>query len=127
LVGKKGAYQYPNIGGTFDSVKKAHDHDKHPISFRFSARAKLHKLARAIEVAGNDPGIGVFFVPVDDPSKAVKMTRIAENSPSQVTGIAPNTGYQQNRIEIRTQYSGTTNVYLKAPRTITSAFVIEEA
>ena len=160
---------HPNIGGTFESVREAHDHDKHPISFRFSARAKLHRLARAIEVevegiadssgyidtfidyeedstnsvfipgnqfaihgdkikiAGNAPGIGVFFVPVDDPSKAVRMTRIAENKPSKITGIAPNTGYSRNRIEIRTQFAGSGSILLKAPRTITSAFIIEEA
>jgi hypothetical protein len=160
---------HPNVGGTFDSVKEAHDHEKHPISFRFSARAKLHKLASEIavevegiadaagyidtfvdyeeestngiyvpgnqfvihgdkiKIAGSEPGIGVFFVPVDDPSRAVKMTRIAENSPSKITGIAPRTEHLQNRIEIRTQYSGTAGKPLKTMRTLTSSFILEEA
>ena len=110
---------HPNVGGTFESVREAHDHGKHPISFRFTSRARLRKLARAIEVdvegmadtsgyidqftdteeestnglyvpgnlfiiygdkikvAGSDPGVGVYFVPVDDPSMAVKVGRIA--------------------------------------------------
>lgn len=160
---------HPNIGGSFNGVNEAHDHDKHPITFRFGARSKLRKLARdiavdvegiaespgfidtytdleensvngifvpgnqfaihghRIKVEGDDPGVGVFFVPVDDPSKAKKMTRIAENHPSRVTGIAPQTEHQHNRIEIRTQYSGTAGKPLKTLRIITGAFVIEEA
>ena len=160
---------HPNIGGVFNDVTEAHDHQKHPISFRFSARAKLRNLIKdiAVEVegiadstgyidkftdyeedsvnstfipgnqfavhghkiklAGEDSKIGIYFVPLDDPSKAVKVERIAENSPSKVTGIAPDTGHLQNRIEIRTQFSGVMNRLLKAPRTITSSFVIEAA
>jgi hypothetical protein len=79
-----------------------------------------------IKLAGDDPSCGVFFVPVEDPSKAVKVTRIGENNPSTVTGIAPDTHYQFNRIEIRTQYSGSTTTFLKAPRSIASDFVLEE-
>jgi len=42
-------------------------------------------------VAGDDPGIGVFFVPIEDPAKAVKATRIAKNLPSEIIGIVPPT------------------------------------
>ena len=80
-----------------------------------------------IKLAGDDPGVGLYFVPVDDPSKAVKVTRLAENSPSRITGIAPNTEHAYNRIEIRTQYSGATNRTLKKPRIIKSTFVLEAA
>jgi hypothetical protein len=160
---------YPNIGGTFDSVKEVHDHNKHPIDFRFSIRTKLRNFIKniAVEVEGmadtggyidtfidnegdyvnslflpgnmfaihgnkiklegDDPACGVFFVPKDDPSKAVKVARIAENFPSRVTGIAPDTEHQFNRIEIRTQYSGVKDKCLKSPRTIASIFVIEAA
>lgn len=160
---------HPNVGGTFDSVNEAHDREKHPITFRFGARAKLRKLAMEIEVEvesiadgagfidmfidyeedstnslfvpgnqfairgskikveGDDPNIGVFFVPEDDPSGAVKMTRLAQNNPSMITGIAPATGHQYNRIEIRTQYSGAGGKFLKTLRTIISPFTLEEA
>jgi hypothetical protein len=80
-----------------------------------------------IKLAGNDPGCGVFFVPVDDPSKAVKVTRIGENNASTITGIAPDTYCRYNRIEIRTQYTGSGVTFLKAPRSIVSEFVLEEA
>jgi hypothetical protein len=73
------------------------------------------------------PGVGVFFVPVDDPSKAVKVSRVAENTPSKITGIAVDTGYAYNRIEIRTQFAGSGANFLKTPRTITSNFVLEHA
>ncbi|MDR0441770.1 MAG: DUF4469 domain-containing protein, partial [Treponema sp.] len=80
-----------------------------------------------IKLAGDDPGVGVFFVPVNDPSKAVKATRIFENSSGKLIGICPDTGYQHSKIEIRTQYSGSTTVFLKSPRVITSRFTLEQA
>jgi hypothetical protein len=80
-----------------------------------------------IKVAGADPNCGVYFVPVDDPDSAVKVTRIGENSGTMITGIAPVTGYEKNRIEIRTQYTGSNVTFLKTPRTITSSFVLSEA
>jgi len=80
-----------------------------------------------IKIAGNNPGNGVFFVPVDDPSKAVKATRIAENSSGKIIGIAVDTTYLRNRIEIRTQYTGSGTNFLKKPRVITSDFIIEVA
>ena len=80
-----------------------------------------------IKVAGDDPGCGVFFVPVDDPSQAVKVTRIGENSATRIMGIAPDTHHAQNRIEVRTQYTGSGTTYLKTPRVIVSSFIIEAA
>ena len=80
-----------------------------------------------IKLAGDEPDIGVYFVPVDDPTQAVKVERIAENNPSKITGIIPVTQHQFNRIEIRTRFSGSGSIKLKAPRTITSSFVIEAA
>ena len=79
-----------------------------------------------IKLAGADPGVGVYFVPADNPAGAVKVTRIAENSPSKIIGICPMTGSQLNFIEIRTQYTSATNVFLKTPRIITSDFVLEK-
>jgi hypothetical protein len=160
---------HPNIGGTFNSVNEAHDHAKHPITFRFGARAKLRRLAKniavdiegiadtggyidtftdeeegsvngicvqgnmctihgsKIKIDGDESTCGVFFVPVDDPAAAVKMTRIGENTPVRITGIVPQINSQFCRIEIRTQFSGVTGKPLKSHRVITSAFVLEEA
>ena len=159
---------HPNVGGTFNSVNEAHDHKKHPITFRFRTRSTLRRLVEHIaidiegladvsgwidqfidtdedsvntlyvpgdqfilhghklKVAGDDPAVGLYFVPVDNPSQAVKVTRIAENTPTKIIGIAPKTENLQNRIEIRTQYSGSGAV-LKTPRVITSSFTLEEA
>jgi len=80
-----------------------------------------------IKVAGDNPGVGVYFVPVDDPAQAVKVTRIAENTASKIIGIAPATGHVQNRIEVRTQYAGATTTFLKNQRVIASNFILEEA
>jgi hypothetical protein len=159
---------HPNVGGTFDSEREAHDHKKHPITFRFHALKQLRELSKAIVVeilgiadspayidefidyeadsrnthfvpgdqfallghmikaAGDDPGVGVFLVPVDDPSQAVKITRIAENSPSRVTGIMPTSNHLRNRIEVRTQFSGSGDRFLTSLRVLTSPFILEE-
>jgi len=80
---------------------------------------------RKIKVEGNDPACGVYFVPVDDPSRAVKVKRVAENTHTRIIGISPDTGCAVNRIEIRTQYTGNKKTPLKEPRVIVSDFVIE--
>jgi len=80
-----------------------------------------------IKVSGDHPDCGVFFVPVEAPAKAVKVHRIGENGASKITGIAPATEHQYNRIEIRTQFAGSGGIFLKSPRVITSDFVIEAA
>jgi hypothetical protein len=80
-----------------------------------------------IKIAGDNPGVGVYFVPQDDPSKAVKVDRISENTPTRITGIALNTNYANNNVKIRTQYSGNAGVILKTLRTIESKFVLETA
>ena len=77
-----------------------------------------------IKLAGNDPQVGIYFVPVDNPAQAVKVTRIPENTAARIIGVAPSTGAQQCRIEIRTQYTG--SILLKAPPVITSDFILEE-
>jgi len=79
-----------------------------------------------IKIAGNAPDVGLYFVPVDNPAAKVKVTRIGENTPSSIFGIAPTTGYQNNRIEIRTQYTRG-DAFLKEPRIIISTFILEEA
>jgi hypothetical protein len=78
-----------------------------------------------IKIAGDDPSNGVYFVPTDKTSPPVKMARIGENTPSKITGIASDTKYPCNRIEIRTQYNGSNNTFLKEPRVITSFFTME--
>ncbi|MDR0443631.1 MAG: DUF4469 domain-containing protein [Treponema sp.] len=80
-----------------------------------------------IKLEGNDPSVGLYFVPVDDPSKAVKVKRIGKNNPTEITGIAPDTGYQSNRIEVRTQFSGMSGRPVKEVRVITSHFTLESS
>jgi hypothetical protein len=160
---------HPNVGGTFNSEKEAHDPKKHPISFRFRSGSSLRRLipniqveiegisdssgwieefldvereavnsifvpgnqfviqGHKIKVAGEDPGVGVYFVPVEDPSKAVRVACLAENSKSKIIGVTPSTGYSQNKLEIRTQYTSSGTFFLKAPRIITGDFILEEA
>jgi len=79
-----------------------------------------------IKIAGDEAVTGVFFVPVTNPGRAIQATRIADNTPTKIIGIAPRTEFANVRIEIRTQYAGSANTLLKTPRVITSGFVLEE-
>jgi hypothetical protein len=116
-----------DITGIADSnavIDRFIDRDENSVNRVFAAGDMFCITGNKIKVAGEDPSCGVFFVPVDDPSKEVKVTRIGENSASTVTGIAPDTQCKFNRVEIRTQYTGSASTFLKAPRTIASDFVI---
>jgi hypothetical protein len=53
------------------------------------------------------------------------MARLGENNPAKIAGIAPDTNCANNRIEIRTRFSGSGSVLLKEPRVITSLFTAE--
>jgi len=79
-----------------------------------------------IKAVGDDPSVGIYFVPVNDPSKTMKATRIAENGSTKIIGIAPGTGVSPVRVEIRTQFEGSATRFLKNVRTITSGFTLEE-
>ena len=78
-----------------------------------------------IKIEGTDPACGLYIVPVDDPSKRVKVPRILENNPSKVMGLSVSTNYLINRIEIVTQFTSG-GINLQSPRTITSPFTLEE-
>jgi hypothetical protein len=41
---------HPNVGGTFMNAAEIHDHEKHPINFRFRVRQALRKLTEFIAV-----------------------------------------------------------------------------
>jgi hypothetical protein len=41
---------HPNVGGVFDKAGDIHDADKHPVTFRFRARAPLRELANRVVV-----------------------------------------------------------------------------
>jgi hypothetical protein len=108
-------------------IDKYIDHRGHWVNTQFKPGSMSSIRGYKIKASGEDPGCGVYFVPVDNPSAAVMVTDIAENNPSKIIGIAPDTGFSQNRIEIRTQYAGSKNRYLKNIRIITSSFVLDAA
>jgi hypothetical protein len=80
-----------------------------------------------IKIAGDDPGCGLYFVPAGSGGPPVKVTRIVENSANKIIGIIPETSWAYCKLEIHTQYSGSTTVFLKNTRVITSEFTLEHA
>jgi len=80
-----------------------------------------------IKIEGSQPPNGVFFQPVNNPTQLIPADNILENTPSKILGLAPDVGPSNTKVKIVivTQHSGG-NTLLKAPRTITSPFVLEE-
>jgi hypothetical protein len=82
-----------------------------------------HKL----KVVGDNPEVGVYFVPEVDPAGRVKVTgHLAENSASKLIGIVPALGAGKWKVEVKTQYSGGSSP-LKEPRTISFNSVLTVA
>ena len=71
-----------------------------------------------IKVEGDKSGVGVWFVPADNPAGRVKVEgRLAENSAGKVIGIIPALSAGVYTLEIVTQYSSG-SFFLKEPRTV---------
>jgi len=113
------------IADTTGYIYEFIDYDEDAVNTLYVPGDQFAIHGNKIKLAGDEAA--VYFVPIDDQSKAVKVSRIAENSPSKITGIAPQTNYQRNWIEIRTRFAGSGAILLKAPRVITSSFILEEA
>jgi len=107
-------------------IDEFHDIDEDSKNAFYAPGSMVVITGDKIKVAGNDPARGVYLVPVDDPSKAVKLEPLVGNTPTKIIGRAPQTGYRHNRIEIRTGYTGSGTIFLKELRTITSDFILEE-
>jgi len=73
---------------------------------------------------GENTDCGVFFVKSDDPSVRFKVNRyLIENTSTKIHGVTPMLiAPASYRIEIVTQFSGSSNSFLKQPRTIVSDF-----
>jgi len=78
-----------------------------------------------IKIEGDPVYVGLWLVPVADPSKRVQITRIISNGASRIEFVPVATGYMENRIMIRTSFSGSSTP-LKQPRIIESPFTIKE-
>jgi hypothetical protein len=117
------------ITGVVDSsayIEQFINRDEETVNDTFTAGDMFCILGNKIKIAGDDPICGVYFVPVDNPAGAVKVDRIGENNGSMITGIAPAISTQMNKLEIRTQYTGSNVSFLKTPRTITSSFILKK-
>jgi hypothetical protein len=108
-------------------IKHFVDKDTHSKDSLYAPGNLFNIIGKKIKIAGDSDDCGVYFVPVDEPAKAVKVERLAINHPSMIAGVIPEVGNQQARIEIRTQYSGSNIILLKTPRIITSKFIIQKA
>jgi len=114
------------VADTAGCIDEFHDVDEDSKNTLYAPGSMVVITGDRIKVAGKNPACGVFLVPVDDPSKAVRFENLVANTSSKIIGKAPKTGYQYNRIEIRTQYGGSGTNFLKELRIITGNFILEE-
>jgi hypothetical protein len=77
-----------------------------------------------IKVVGNEPEVGVYFVSVDSDMRVKIDAPLAENLTSKMIGIIPALKDGSWKIEVSTQYSGSSNTMLKKARVIESPFVL---
>ena len=80
-------------------------------------------IGQRIKIEGPQAEVGIWMVPVMDSTKAKKVTRIVRNEPSLVEFVPVATGFADNRIEIRTRFSGSSTPLLTT-RVIQSPFTI---
>jgi len=80
-------------------------------------------VGQRIKIDGPSAEAGLWMVPVLDPAQRVKVTRIISNAPSRIEFMPVNTNHADNRLEIRTRFSGAGNP-LAQTRTITSNFIV---
>jgi hypothetical protein len=81
-----------------------------------------------IRVAGNEPGVGILFRSMDDPEAvySVKPDEIVINNPSELMIVIPEELMADTyKLEITTQFSGSTTHLLNAPRTAVFDKILE--
>jgi hypothetical protein len=80
---------HPNVGGVFKTPNEGHDHQKHPITFRFGTLAKLRALVKNldVEVEGIADTHGYIMEFTDVATGAV-------NDTYSTTGMFAITGYK---------------------------------
>jgi hypothetical protein len=88
-------------------------------------------IGNKIKVEGDDPSCGVYFEPVTDNIQDVRRIKVeghlAENSSHRIIGIVPKLDVPcKYKVVIVSQYAKS-SVILKAPRIITSDFVLNAA
>jgi len=112
------------FGGQSGWIDEFIDVEEDMVNSEYTPGHQFCILGHKIKIAGDDEVCGVFFVPEDDPSRAVKVKHLAENGKSKLIGIAPCTGFESNRLEIRTQYTGSGSTFAKNPHIIKSSFLL---
>ncbi|MDR2807504.1 MAG: DUF4469 domain-containing protein, partial [Spirochaetaceae bacterium] len=81
-----------------------------------------------IKEVGDDPEAGVYFVSAIDPTQKVKVSgNLVENTASKLIGVIPALSAGTWKVEIKTQYAGSGNTFLKNPRVAESSFTLTVA
>ncbi|MDR0410798.1 MAG: DUF4469 domain-containing protein [Treponema sp.] len=81
-----------------------------------------------VKVAGNDSGVGIYFVSASDTNRREKVSgHLAENAANKLIGMIPALEAGDWKVEVETQFTGSSNTFLKAPRVIEGSFTLTVA
>jgi hypothetical protein len=119
------AVEISGLGRNPAYIKDFIDWDAHSFNTLYTPGNLFTIRGYKIKVAGSED-CGVYFVPVDEPDKAVKVDELTENHSTAIVGVIPEISQKSARIEVRTQYGGS-DIFLKTPRIITSKFIVRAA
>jgi hypothetical protein len=70
-----------------------------------------------VKIVGDNPTIGICFIGEDGSRVQVDPTDIVTNNPSELIIMIPQLRAMKYQLEITTQFSGNTKIFLKEPRT----------
>jgi hypothetical protein len=81
-----------------------------------------------IKVVRGDPEVGVYFVSATDGKQKVKVAgNLAENTVSKLIGVILALAAGTWKVEIKTQYARSGNMFLKNSRLVESSFTLTVA
>ncbi|MDR1072175.1 MAG: DUF4469 domain-containing protein [Treponema sp.] len=107
-----------DIAGYIDEIE---DISSGAVNETLTPGGQFSIMGHKIKIAGDDPGIGVYFTAESDPSQSVKVSgRLAENTTSKLIGIIPALSAGAWKAVIKTQYTSGT-AFLKTPRVVEGA------
>ena len=116
---------------TRGSIKTFTDFNTGGVNDRASPGGMFTLQGRRLKVTGDDPGVGLYFVPAAGqaeslaiPEQAIKMERpLAVNTASRIISIIPQLTSGEWKVVIKTQYT-VGGSFLKEPRIIESPFTL---
>jgi hypothetical protein len=108
------------VADTGGFIAEVTDVDTEAVNESLTPGGMFSLVGHKVKVAGSDPACGVYFVSATNPAQRVPVSgHLAENTAGKIIGIIPALTPGQWKVEVVTQFTGSSSTSLKNPRTIT--------